>query len=100
MTRLDKEELTAAAVRPLGAEPDATGAADLICTKGSVVVAADPATFKAAFDRLKRIDGYRWLVINREDLFAANTLSIGTKAGIVDADGAVLKAADLPRRRV
>lgn len=66
----------------------------------SVVVAADPTGFKAAFDRLKRIDGYRWVVINRDDLFAANTLSLGSKAGIVDADGTVLKAADLPRRKV
>ena len=64
------------------------------------MVAAEPAGFKAAFDRLKKIDGYRWLVINRDDLFAANTLSIGTKAGIVDAAGTVLKAADLPRPRV
>ena len=100
MTRLDTEGLIAAAVTALGAEPDPTGSADLICDKGNVVVAADPKAFKAAFDRLKRIDGYRWLVINREDLFLANTLSIGTKAGIVDAGGAVLKAADLPRRRV
>ena len=100
MTRLNHEGLLAAAVKALEAEPDATGRADLICAKGSVVVAADPTGFKAAFDRLKKIDGYRWLVINRDDLFAANTLSIGTKAGIVDAEGAVLKAADLPRRRV
>ena len=100
MSRLDADGLRAAAMAALKAETDSTGAADLICDKGSVVVAADPAKFKASFDRLKRIDGYRWLVINREDLFLANTLSIGTKAGIVDADGAVLKAADLPRRKV
>jgi hypothetical protein len=64
------------------------------------VVAADQTGFKAAFDRLKKIDGYRWLVINRDDLFVANTLSSKTKTGIVDADVAVLQAADLPRRRV
>jgi len=43
--------------------------------------------------------GYRWLVINRDDLFAANSLSIGSKAGIIDAEGNVLKAPDLPRRK-
>lgn len=65
--------------------------------QGSVVVAADAGDMKAAFKRLKKCDGYRWIVINRDDLFAANTLSIGSKAGIMDADGKILKAADLPR---
>jgi hypothetical protein len=69
-------------------------------TGGSIVVAAEPAEFKTSFDRLRKVDGYRWLVINRDDLFAANTLSLGSKAGIVDADGNILKAADVPRRKV
>ncbi|MDH3307976.1 MAG: hypothetical protein OEO77_10710 [Acidimicrobiia bacterium] len=64
------------------------------------MVAADPGSFKAAFKTLKKIEGYRWIVINREDLFAANTLSIGSKAGILDATGDVLKSADLPRKRL
>lgn len=100
MTRLDNESLRAAAIQALGARPDESGAADLVCEKGSVVVAAGPSEFKGAFKRLKKIEGYRWIVINREDLFAANPLSIGSKAGILDADGAVLKAADVPRRKV
>lgn len=100
MARLDQEQLTAAAIASLGAEPDPSGQADLVCEKGSVVVAADVATFKAAFKRLKKVDGYRWIVINREDLFGANTLSIGSKAGILDADGGVLKNADIPRKKV
>ncbi|HKY48850.1 MAG TPA: hypothetical protein VJQ79_12795 [Acidimicrobiia bacterium] len=100
MSRLDASALTAAAVKALGAEPDPTGAADLVWNRGKVVVAAEAEGLKAAFDRLKKIDGYRWLVINREDLFAANSLSIGSKAGIVDPHGNVLKAPDIPRRNV
>lgn len=100
MSKLDNDALRAAAMEALDARPDDSGAADLTCSRGSVVVAADPADFKAAFKRLKKVDGYRWIVINRDDLFAANTLSIGSKAGILDASGAVLKAADVPRRKV
>jgi hypothetical protein len=98
--RLDSTALTAAAIDVLAAEPDPRGVTDLVCSKGSVIVAADPADFKAAFARLKQVDGYRWIVINREDLFAANTLSIGSKAGILDATGSVLKAADVPRKKI
>lgn len=100
MGRLDQDQLMAAAVAFLGAEPDPSGKADLVAEKGSVVVVAEQADIKAAFKRIKKVDGYRWVVINREDLFAANTLSLGSKAGIYDADGAVLKAADIPRRKV
>lgn len=100
MTRLNQDQLTAAAIAALGAEPDPSGQGDLVCDKGAVVVAADVSDFKAAFKRLKKVDGYRWIVINREDLFGANTLSIGSKAGILDADGGVLKNADVPRKKV
>ena len=100
MARLDQSQLLAAAQAVLSAEPDPSGKADLVSEKGSVVVAADPADMKAAFKRIKKVDGYRWVVINREDLFAANTLSLGSKAGILDAEGSVLKAADIPRKRV
>ena len=96
--RLGQEALLAAAVRIFDAEPDPSGAADLVCAKGRIVVAADPKSLRAAFKRLKKIDGYRLLVINRDDLFAANPLSIGSKAGIYDATGKTLKAPDLPRR--
>jgi hypothetical protein len=100
MSRLDTEGLKAAAVSVLKAEPDPSGEADLVYEKGKVVVAADPNEFKAAFKRLKKMDGYKWIVINREDLFAANTLSIGSKAGILDAAGSVLKGADIPRKKI
>ncbi len=98
MSRLDKNGLLEVATRMFEAQPDPSGAADLISQSGSVVVEDDPKQLKAAFKRLKKVEGYRWIVINREDLFLANSLSIGTKAGIMDAEGKVLKAADKPRK--
>ena len=100
MARLDQQGLHDAVANVMNAQPDPSGAADLVSEKGSIVVAADPNEFKAAFKRVKKIDGYRWVAINREDLFAANTLSLGSKAGIVDAEGKVLKAADVPRKKL
>ncbi len=100
MARMNQDELTAAAIASLGAEPDPSGAADLICEKGAVVVAASANDFKKAFKRLKKVEGYRWAVINKEDLFAANSLSIGSKAGMIAADGSVLKNADMPRKKM
>ena len=100
MARLDQAQLLAAAKGFLAADADPTGKADLVGDKGSAVVAADPGDMKAAFKRIKKVDGFRWVVINREDLFAANALSIGSKAGILDAEGAVLKEADVPRKRM
>jgi hypothetical protein len=38
-------------------------------------------------------------VINEGDLFGASPLTLGTKIGILDPTGRVLKAADLPRAK-
>ena len=100
MSRLDTAALAAKLVEREGATPDESGAADYVSDRGSIVIAGDSSELKSAFKRLKKVDGYRWIVINREDLFAANPLSLGSKAGILDADGNVLKAADIPRKRV
>lgn len=97
MARQTQAELLATAARLFEAEPDPTGAVDLIGKKGSIIVAAAPADLKAAFKRLKKIPGYRWVVLHREDLFLANNLSIGSKAGMMDEQGNVLKEAALPR---
>lgn len=98
MARYDQDAFVAHAQSMLNAEPDPSGNADLVGEKGSIVVASKPEDFKKAFKRLKKVPGYRWIVIHREDLFLANTLSLGTKAGIIDEDGKVLKAADVPRK--
>ena len=100
MARLNHEQLVAAMETHLEASADPSGAADLVSSKGSIVVAAEPELMKAAFKRVKKVQGYRWVAINREDLFAANTLSLGSKAGIIDGDGKVLKAADVPRKKI
>lgn len=100
MARYNQEELMERAKELFSAEPDPSGAADFVGAKGAICVAAEPDDMKAAFKRIKKVDGYRWVVINREDLFAANTLSLGSKAGIMDGDGGILKAANLPRKKV
>ncbi len=100
MSRLDHDALTAAVAAAVGATADASGAADLVFDKGSIVVAASVDDLKGAFKRVKKIDGYRWVAINRADLFGANPLSLGSKAGIIDAHGEILKNADIPRRKV
>jgi hypothetical protein len=99
MNRLDRTALLASIAEKMAATPDPDGVCDLVATQGRIVVAAEPAELKSAIQRLRPIDGYRWLAINAGDLFTVNALTIGTKIGIVDENGRVLKAADLPRQR-
>lgn len=101
MSRMNAEEMRAVVPEVMGAEPDESGAADFVSEeKGWIIVAAEAGEMKSAFKRIKKVDGYRWVMINKDDLFAANSLSIGSKAGLVTPDGTVLKAADLPRRKI
>ncbi len=93
------DQLRDSMVSRLAAEPDPSGQADLVCSKGSLGIAADRKQIKKTVKRLRSVDGYRYLVINRADLFAANPATIGTKIGILDGAGSLLKAADLPRQR-
>jgi len=83
----------------IGASPDPDGVADLVATQGRINVAATAAEVGPAIDRLKPLEGYRWVAINGADLFTASPKTIGTKVGILDPTGKILKAADLPRKR-
>ena len=56
---------------------------------------ADAGDFKGAFKRAKKMDGYRWVMLNADDLFKANTLSISSRAGMITPQGKVLKNARL-----
>lgn len=100
MARMTRDELLASAIETMGATPDPSGDADLVAERGSIIAAGEAGEMKLAFKRIKKVDGYRWVLINREDLFAANNLSIGSKAGLITPDGTVLKNADVPRRKV
>ena len=97
MARLGREAIVSAISGALSATPDPEGASDLVAERGHINVAASAAELKSAIQRLKPLGGYRWLVINEGDLFAASPLTLGTKVGILDPAGRVLKAADLPR---
>lgn len=99
MARMTHDQLQQAMIDKLSAEPDPSGQADLICSKGSLGIAADHKQIKKTVKRLRPLMTYRFLVINRGDLFAASPATIGTKIGILDANGSLLKAADLPRKR-
>jgi hypothetical protein len=97
MARSDKATIVAALITAIGASEDPEGLSDLVADKGHINVAADAAEIGPAIERLKSLPGYRWIAINPGDLFAASPKTIGTKVGIMDATGRVLKAADLPR---
>ena len=97
MARLDRAAIVSSISNALSATADPEGTADLIAERGHINVAATASELRSAVQRLKPLGGYRWLVINEGDLFAASPLTLGTKVGILDPTGRVLKAADLPR---
>jgi hypothetical protein len=97
VARLDRDALVTAISAAVGATADPEGTADLIAERGHLNVAASAAELKTAIQRLAPLRGYRWIVINAGDLFSASPLTLGTKVGILDPNGRVLKAADLPR---
>jgi hypothetical protein len=99
MARLDREALLSSIVTTLKAEPDPEGLADLVASQGRINVAASGAEIGPAIKRLAPLPGYRWVAINGGDLFSASPLTIGTKVGIIDQTGRVLKNADLPRKK-
>ncbi len=100
MSRLDQAGLEQYAIDTLGAKRDDSTGADFTFEKGSLIAVASPDDMKQAFKRIKKVPGYRWVLINKEDLFAANTLSLGSKAGLLAQDGSTLKNADVPRKKV
>lgn len=97
MSRLDRAGLIAALAAKLAATPDPDGVVDLVWAKGRIVAAGSSTEIRGAIDRVRPLDGYRWLAINGGDLFTASPSTLGTKVGILDENGRVLKAADLPR---
>jgi hypothetical protein len=97
VARLDRDAMVTSISDALHATADPEGIADLVAEKGHLNVAATAADIKGAIQRLVPLRGYRWVVINGGDLFAASPLTLGTKVGILDPTGRVLKAADLPR---
>ncbi len=97
MSRLDRDAIAAAISDKLGATPDPDGSGDLVASQGRIAVVATVAEIDGAIARLKPMPGYKWIAINGGDLFSASPKTIGSKVGILDPTGKVLKAADLPR---
>ncbi len=96
---MDRQSMINALSTRLGAKPDPEGVADLVAPQGRIAVAASAAEIGPAIDRLRPLEGYRWLAINPGDLFTASPKTLGTKIGILDPTGRTLKAADLPRKK-
>ena len=97
MSRLDRAGIIEALTAKLSATPDPDGAVDLVAPQGRIIVVAELGELRGVLARLKPLDGYRWVAINAGDLFGVNPMTIGSKVGIMDPNGRVLKAADLPR---
>jgi hypothetical protein len=97
MSRLDRAGIAASLAERIGAAADPDGLADLVATQGRINIVAAPGEVDAAIARLKPVGGYRWIAINGGDLFGIQHKTIGSKVGILDATGKVLKGADLPR---
>ena len=97
MSRLDREALGAAVAAKLGATPDPDGSGDFASRQGRIAIAASLGDVDSIIARLRPLPGYRWIAINAGDLFAVSPKTIGSKVGIMDQSGKVLKAADLPR---
>ena len=86
----------------LSAAPDPSGEADLVRGDEKIIIAAEQGGLKDAFKRAKKLSGtgLRWVVINREDVFAANVfvqlnanLTIGklTDARVAEWEANVLR---------
>jgi hypothetical protein len=99
MSRLDRAAIIESLAPKLSATADPDGLVDLVASQGRIVVVPTLGELRGAIDRLKPLDGYRWVAINAGDLFGVSPMTIGTKVGIMDSNGRVLKAADLPRPR-
>ena len=97
MSKLDRDAIAAAISEKLGATPDPDGSGDLVASQGRIAIVATVAEIDGAIARLKPMPGYKWIAINGGDLFSVNAKTMGSKVGILDPTGKVLKAADLPR---
>jgi hypothetical protein len=97
VSRLDRAAIAASLAERIHATPDPEGGADLVASQGLIAIAAAPNEIDGAIAKLKPLPGYRWIAINGGDLFSASPKTIGSKVGILDPTGKVLKAADLPR---
>lgn len=96
---LDHDEFSESASVAASATLNPSGEVNLVCDRCSIIATAQVTDLKKAFERIEKIDGYRWIAINQGDSFGANPLSLGSKAGILNAVGNVLKAPDSPRNK-
>ena len=62
-----------------------------------VVIAETTATLDDALLKLDEVGGYGYIATWRKNLFAFNTKLLSKRCGLIDENGALLKAARVPK---
>ena len=62
-----------------------------------VVIAETTSTLDAALLKLDEVGGYGYIATWRKNLFAFNTKLLSKRCGLIDENGALLKAARVPK---
>tara|TARA_B100000700_G_scaffold324647_1_gene431357 strand:- start:347 stop:625 length:279 start_codon:yes stop_codon:yes gene_type:complete len=62
-----------------------------------VVIAETTATLEDALLKLDEVGGYGYIATWRKNLFAFNTKLLSKRCGLIDENGALLKAARVPK---
>ena len=62
-----------------------------------VVIAESTTTLEAALLKLDEVGGYGYIATWRKNLFAFNTKLLSKRCGLIDENGALLKAARVPK---
>ena len=62
-----------------------------------VVIAESTTTLEAALSKLDEVGGYGYIATWRKNLFAFNTKLLSKRCGLIDENGALLKAARVPK---
>ena len=62
-----------------------------------VVIAETTETLSSALSKLDEVGGYGYIATWRKNLFAFNTKLLSKRCGLIDENGALLKAARVPK---
>jgi len=62
-----------------------------------VVIALSTDELEDSFTKLNNADGYGYIATWRKNLFAFNTKLLSKRCGLIDENGALLKAARVPK---
>ena len=98
MERLTRQQLIQRLCERFQGTLDPTGEVDVRFPGGVIIAAATLEEIPVAVQRLKPLLGYRFLGIQRADLFTASRATVQTKIGLLDENGSTVKAPDVKLR--